>query len=550
MNHISIFALGGLDENEKNCYVLEWNEKIFIINAGTKIPINSTNGIDTLIPNFDYLVKNKDRIQGIFISDVKSDTFSALPWLLMQIPNLKIYTSEFNKLMILDRLSKYRISNAAYKIFVLKDVKKFDDIFIQPIDIAGSMPGCLGFDFITPDGDVLFMFNFVEGNLGIYGKLSFDSLAKNFTKRKLLALVVDAGRVNLNGKAIEKIALPQSIKEVFLNAGPKERIIVSAYDEEMASIQQILDLAYKTKRPVVTYGKTYGQVFELIRNTYSKLNWPNAIDYRNANKIPNAVVLVTGSINRLFSRFLRITEKNDVFLSLNANDNVLFLSPAVNGLEKLEALTLDEIAKVTSKIYDVSSSEFYRHRPARQDIIDLVTKTKPQYVIPVEGLYRYLSDAQRYIAKECKMKENQILVLQNGRIAHFIDGKLASSKGKVKEVGETIIDGYGIGDISSEVVMEREVLGREGVIVVSVLFDSKTKKLVSKIQINFVGSISKEAKKDASELIKQVILKILEEEKFANIKELQNRARQVIKRKIFKNYDKEPLVVVTFQQIS
>ncbi|VEU76993.1 MBL fold metallo-hydrolase RNA specificity domain-containing protein [Mycoplasmopsis columbina] len=548
-NHINLFALGGLDENGKNCYVLEYNDKIYIINSGTKIPINSNNGVDTLIPSFDYLIKNKHKIEGIFITDVKNETFSALPWLLMKLPDLKIYTSEFNKIMILDRLSKYKIANAAYKVFVMKSVTKVGEIFVQPIELAGSMPGHLGFDFITPNGDILFMFNFVEGDLGIYGKLNFQELAKNFQKRKLLALVVDAGRANYAGKAFDKISLPISIREVFLKAKENERIIIGAYDEEMAAIQQILDLAYQTSRPIVTYGKTYGQVFELIRRKYPDLKWPKLVDYKNANKTNNAVILVTGSIERLYSRFLRITDNNDVFLKLQKNDNVIFLAPAINGLESLEAVTLDEIARITPKISDVTATEFYRHRPARQDLIDLVNITKPEYVIPVQGLYRYLTDAARYISQETKFNQNHCLLLQNGKIAHFINGKLASTKGKVKEIGETIIDGFGIGDISSEVITERELLGRDGVILVSGLYNSKTKLITSKLQINFVGVIDKENKKEAQEIIKASLAKILDTDQFDGLKDFQNRARQVIKRKIFKTFDKEPMVIVSLVQM-
>ncbi|WP_029512909.1 MBL fold metallo-hydrolase RNA specificity domain-containing protein [Mycoplasmopsis iners] len=549
-NHINIFALGGLDENGKNCYVFEFNDKIYIINSGTKIPINSNNGVDTLIPSFDYLVKNQDKIEGIFISDVKNETFSALPWLLMKLPNLNIYTSEFNAIMISERLSKYKIDNPNYKIKILKKVTKIGDIFVQPIDLAGSMPGHIGFDFITPNGDVLFMFNFVEGDLGIYGKLSFEELAKNFTKRNLVALVVDAGRANYGGKAINKINLPESIKQVFLKAKPDERIIIGAYDEEMVSIQQILDLAYQTDRPVITYGKTYGQAFNLIQEKYPQLKLPKLIDYKNANKVSNAVILVTGSIERLYSRFLRITSNNDVFLKLQPSDTVIMLAPAINGLESLEAVTLDEIARITPKISDVTSTEFYRHRPARQDLIDLVKALKPNYVIPVQGLYRYLTDAQRYISQDAPFNKNHCLLMQNGKIVHFVDAKLLSTKGKVKEIGDTIIDGFGVGDISSEVINERELLGRDGIILIAGTYNNRTKFLNGKLQINFVGVIDKETKKEAQEVIKNAIYKIMETEKFDGLKDFQNRARQVIRKKIFKCFDKEPMVIVSLNQTS
>ncbi|WP_029608481.1 MBL fold metallo-hydrolase RNA specificity domain-containing protein [Mycoplasma simbae] len=548
MNHINIFALGGLDENGKNCYVLEYNNKIYVINAGTKVPINSKNGVDTLIPDFSYLEKNKDRIVGVFISDVKNETFSALPWLLMHVPNLNIYTSAFNKVMITERISKYKIENKSYKIHTLSKMSKFGEILVQPIELAGSMPGHIGFDFITPNGDVLFMFNFVEGDLGIYGKLDFDFLKKAFTKRKLLALVVDSGRANYSGKAVEKINLPQTVKELFLAASPNERIVIGAYDEEMVAIHQILDLAYQTNRPIVTYGKTYGQLFELMRKEHPKLNLPKLVDYKLANKNDNAVILVTGSIERLYSRFLRITDNNDVFLKLKNTDNVIMIAPPIAGLESIAAVALDEIARITPKISDVSSKEFYRHRPASQDLVDLVNKLQPQYVIPVQGLYRYLSEAAKQIAQNTNTKVQNCLLLQNGKIAHFIDGKLASTKGKVKGVGDVIIDGFGIGDISTEVIAEREILGRDGAVIVTTTYNPATKKIVGKVQINIVGSLDKNDKKEAEELIISTIANLLDTEKFDGLKDFQNRARHVVRKKIFKTFNKEPMIIVSLNQ--
>ncbi|UUM19085.1 ribonuclease J [Mycoplasma sp. 1018B] len=547
-NHINIFALGGLDENGKNCYVLEYNDDIYIINTGTKIPINSKNGVDTLIPNFNYFIKNKDKIKGIFITDVKNESFSALPWLLMSISGQTIYSSEFNSIMIQDRLEKYKINNPDYKIQVIDKITKIGEIFVQPIELAGSMPGHIGFNFITPQGDILFLFNFIEANLGIYGNLNFTNLAKNFSKRSLLALIVDSGRANYPGKAVHKIQLPQSIKETFLETKSDRRIIIGAYDEEMASIQQILNLAIETKRPVIVYGKTYAQALNIIKNKFPQVKFPKILDHNSISKTNNAVILVTGSVERLYSRFLRITSNNDVFLTLKNTDVVIILAPPINGLESQEAIMLDEITRITSNLYDVNTNEFYRHRPAKEDLINLVDSLKPKYVIPAQGLYRYLVSAQNILTEKLNIKDNKCLLLQNGKIVHFADGKLISTNGKIKEIHDTIIDGFGVGDISSEVILERELLGRDGIILVSVLYNSKTKLLNGKLQMNFVGIFDKETKKIAKELIKTTILKIIENETFDGLKTFQNRARQVIRKKIFKVFDKEPMIIVSLVQ--
>lgn len=549
MAHVNVFALGGLDENGKNCYVLEYNSEIFIVNAGAKIPISSTNGVDTLIPDFDYLVKNKNKIKGIFITDAKNESFSALPWLLMKIKGLKIYTSSFNKIMIMDRLNKYKINQGDYEIFTINKEMEIGSIRVRPILVAGSMTGTIGFDFITQDGDFIYLFNFVEGDLGIYGKTSFQDIKASLRGRKTLAIIADAGHSNYPGKAIDKIGLPKNIKEVFEKTKNNERIIVGAYDEEMTSIHEILNLAIKYKRPVVTYGKTYGQLLHLLQMVDPKMKIPEIIDYRTISKHKNVVVLVTGSMERLYSRFIRVTENNDVFLKLKPSDVVLMIASPINGLESLAAVALDEIARITPKIVEITSNEYFRHKPTRQDLVNLINVLEPKYFIPAQGLYRYLIDVSTYVKKETKIDKNSCIVMQNGRIAHFVNGVLFSTNGKIKPVGDTIIDGFGIGDISSEVITERETLGREGIVLISTLYNPRTKKLMGKLHINYVGVIDKNDKKNVTDLIRSIIIQTITSESFTGLKDLQERLRKVIRKKIFKVTDKEPLIALTFNTL-
>lgn len=546
MNHLNIFALGGLDENGKNCYILEFNDEIYIINSGAKIPINSSNGVDTLIPDFTYLEKNKDRIKGIFISDVKNDSFSALPWLAMKLPKIKIYSSPFNKIMILERLSKYSINPENVEVISFNKEEKVDSLTVKPIIVAGSLPGSIGFDFITPDGDIIFLFNYVKGDLGIYGNTNFDEIKSNLNNRNVIAIVTDAGRSNHKGYAIEKIKLPLNLIEDFEKALPNQRIIVGAYDEEMVSLHQILDLAKKHNRPVIPYGKTYGQLLYLIKQVKPDLELPTILDYRSLNKHENAVILITGAVERLYNRFLRITDNKDVLLKLKPTDKVIMMAPPVNGLESLQAVCLDEVARITPQITDASDKDYFFHRPIQNDIIDLVEKLNPKYIIPVQGLYRHLVDISNALAEYKGTKKTKSLILQNGKIAHFIDGVLFSQNGKIKNVGDTIIDGFDVGNISSEVINERELLGRDGLILVVLHFNSKTKEISNDMKIEFVGVIGKDEKVETTNYVKEIISDVVENEVFKGIKDLQERLRKVIRKKIFKLTDKEPLIAVSF----
>ncbi|MDJ1646292.1 ribonuclease J [Mycoplasma phocimorsus] len=549
MSKFQITALGGVDENGKNCYVLEVDNDIFIINTGAKIPVNSNNGVDTIIPDFSWLEANKNKIKAIFITDTKNDSFSALPWLLMNIKGLKIYSSSFNSIIIKDRIEKYNIGHSDYEIIRMVKPMQFANVLVRPIPLAGAMPGLLGYDFEVDKGHILFMFNYIIGDLGIYGRTDLDLIKRIIANKPLLALVIDAGMANYPGYYLDKAKLPLYIDEVFEKAKPNQRIIVGAYDEEMHSMSRILELAKRFNRTVIFYGKTYAQCIDLISKVNSVFEYPEIADYRKISSINNAVVFVTSTVERLYQRFLRITNKDDVYLKLKKTDNVLMIAPPINGIESIAAFTLDEIARITPKIVDVSGSEYHLHRPHNNDIIDVVNALSPSYVIPVMGLYRYLIQAQNSIVERTKLKNNNILIIKNGKVVDFENGVYQPNSNKTRPAADSIIDGFGNGDVSSGVIKERELLSKDGLITVSILFSNKTKKIIDEFNINFLGVVAKSQKNELKTFIRSIIINILRDEQFNSIRDMQDRLRKVIRKKIFKSMDKEPMVIVTFYGI-
>ncbi len=551
MSNVRIFALGGLDENGKNCYVLEVDKEIYVINSGTKIPISASHGIDTLIPNFKYLEDNASRIKGLFITDVQNESFSALPWLLMMVPNITIYCSDFSIFLIKERISKYNVGKSNHTLKSIGDQgEKIGSIVVQPIELAGALPGTLGFNFKTLDGSVIFMFNFVNGDLGVYGKTDIAKIKQE--NPKILSLVMDSGMSNFNGVSSEHIDIKNLLDDKFNSIKENERIIIGSYDHEMSSLQQILDLAKKYNRTVITYGRIYHQLLEFLINSNPNLELPKIVDYKKIKEEKSCVIIVSGTVERLYKRFVRITDDNDVYLKINNTDHIVMIAAPVNGLETESTYALDELARKTPHIIDYTDNEFYRCRPAKQDIFNIIETLKPEYFIPAQGLYRYMIVAVKE-AVRAGLTQNKSIPLQNGKIANFKDGELISQKERIAEVGDVIIDGFGIGDISKEVIYEREVIARDGVIVVSALYDKKTKKLFDHIDIKYIGVITSDDREKTDILIENTVINIYYDElkyfaKFS-LYNVQDTIRKVVRKKIFKLTDKEPMVVIIFNEI-
>ncbi|MBG0730511.1 thioredoxin domain-containing protein [Mycoplasma sp. 'Moose RK'] len=558
MAKISLFALGGQDENGKNCYILEINDDIFVINAGAKIPLDSSVGVDTVISDFTYIAENNERIKGVFITDAKNESFSALPWLIMKVKNLKIYTSFFTKAFVQDRINKYKITSTEFEIVIFPPELKINEkLSIFPIPVAGSMPGMLGFCFKTEDGSIIFMSNYIVGNLGVYGVTDLELIKKIAENPKgILMLISDSGKSNLPGKAIDKLFARTFLEKSFLKADTNSRIVVSAYDEEMVSIQQIIDLAIKFNRKITAYGKRYDRLYDMIykldKVTTNQLNKrPIFFDYKLANKQKNSVVLITSSPERICHRFNRILENDDTFFKLKKSDYVIMLTPPINGMEQQYAKVLDQIAKSTTSIADISETEFGLARPYKEDIFETIQTLKPKFFVPIQGLYRYLVVASN-IAFQAKINRQNSIILQNKRIVNFLNGNLFSRNKLTKGQDEIYIAGYGVGDVSFEVLRERELLSRNGLIIITFLFDPNAKKIVSTPEITDYGILSKENREHFREIIRKIIFSNFSNLKKINdkiIRELQSKTQKNIKRKLFRIFDKEPSVSIVIHNI-
>lgn len=564
MTNVKFFALGGLDENGKNCYVLDIDDDLFVINFGTKVPIVSTFGIDTLIPDYDYLRYHSKRIKGIFVTDIKNDSLSGLPWLIMQIPNIKIYCSDFSKSPILDRILKYNIDIKKINIEIITEEGiKIRNTKISSIPLAGAIPGTIGFSFTTIDGSYILLSNFADGDLGVYGKTDLQKIKNDYPN--IIGLFLDSGMSNFNDKSINKINIKEDLEKIFVETPKTERIIIGAYDQEMSTLHQVLDIALKYGRDVVTYGRSYHQLLDLLHKKNPELKLPRILDYKYISKHDNnVVIIVSGTVERLFKRFVRITENNDVYLRFNKTDHFVMIAPPINGQETESSYALDEIARITPKITDISEDKFYQCRPAKQDIIDIVNILKPKYFLPIQGLFRYLSVAIREVCAN-GFPQSRCVILQNGKLVQFKGNELISQKGRISGVGDIIIDGFGVGDISKEVIFERESLVKDGVIIVSVLTNKSNLKIYDNMDIKYIGVISNEERENVDEVIKSTLLTIYNKTFFENEKQenignqqkeakvnstqFQNTLKKAIRKRVFKLTDKEPMIVVSFTEI-
>lgn len=546
MANINIFALGGQDENGKDLFVIEVENDIYVVNSGIKFPINDRWGIDGIIADINYLQENKKRIKGVFLTHAHDESFAALPWLIMDLPGIEIFGSKFTIEVARNRVSKYKIDHTNYKFTEIKD-GKFGNVFIKTFPVAASIPGALAYSFQTPDGDIMVMSNVTLDDLGPYGTTNLVDIKHN--SKEILALILDSRKANYNGHSADKKSVKPLIESAFENTKANERIIVGAYDEEMFTIQEVIDLANKYNRPVAFYGSAFDNLYKIMQEVYSNVNTPKqVIDFKSVQTTDNAVVLVTGTWSRIYQRFERISSNNDVYLKFKESDAVVMITPPINGMEVEYSVMLDNVAKIAPNITSVSDKDFYALRPTKDDITTIVETLKPKFFLPTSSLYRYQSVAGKAAVKG-GLRKDKLVILSNGKILYLKDGEIASQKGRIKEVGDVIIQGFGVGDVSYEVIKERQALAAGGLISISAQYDKKTRQLVSEINTQIVGIVVKAEVQSLQEEVNSIVVQKFEEAKKLDYREIQNSIRKKIQKVVQKKTNKEPLVVITFYEV-
>ena len=549
MADINIFALGGQDENGKDLFVIEVNRDIYVVNAGIKFPINDIWGIDGIVADASYLKENKKRIKGVFITHAHDDAFAAIPWLLMDIEGLSIYGSGFTMDVLANRISKYNIGHSNYNLNGFDGPITVGNIVVKPIVVANSIPGSFAYSFETKDGSIVVMSNTTIGDLGVYGNTDLDRIKKQ-VGNNVLALITDSREANIKESSFPNVSVTPSIEEKFNTASDNERIIVGAYDEEMYSIQETIDLANKHNRPVAFYGSAFNNLYNILLKYFpGQVNQPKKIiNYKEVGKHSNAVILVTGTWSRIYQRFVRIAHNKDVLLKFRENDHLIFITPPINGMEVVYSQMLDEVAKISPDITSVTASDFDRMRVTKVDIKEIVQAIQPKLFIPTSALYRYQVIANT-AAVEGGVKKQNALLMPNGKVIYIKDGEIASQKGKIRNVGDVIIQGFGVGDISYEVIKERQMLSAGGVVSIAVQFNKRSRQLVGEINTQVVGVVVKSELKELTEAINAAVIEKFEQADEFNYREIQNSIRKRVQKVVTKKVNKKPLVVITFYEV-
>lgn len=550
MDKIKIFALGGLQENGKNLYIVEVDEQIFILDAGLKYPTQELYGVDIIIPDISYLIANKSRVAGIFLTHGHDDHIGSVIYILKEIPT-KVYASKFTLAVLQDTFKNENI-NFSDDVFVeinRKTALPFaNEVTVRFFEVSHDVPDSYGIVIMTRDGNIVYTGNYnFDQNSKVNYSAMFRSLAV-FSQSGVLALLSES--LGANNAENRGSILEFKIRMNNLFVSSHNRMVFSLFSSDILRIQQIVNIAVEHNRKIALIGlKTQRLVYLAITLGYLRVPKENLvalkyIDDNNKNEMEDLVVLVTGERHEPYYNLQRMANGVDRLIHLNDKDTVVILTKPYLGTEKIAAKTMDIVYRKTSNVKVFKSELFPASSASREEIKEMINILRPKYVIPVIGEYRHQYNF-RIVANCIGYSDDKIIILDNGDVASFEDGKYIGTTGDV-HVGEILIDGKTFGDVGDVVMRDRELLADDGVILIAANINPKSKKVVVGPEIISRGFIYTKENEEIMSLIKDGFDKVSSKfltTKFINWSDYKNALKTEINYVVYRKTKRNPIII-------
>lgn len=485
MSKINIFALGGLNENGKNMYVVNVDENIFVFDAGLKYPASNMLGVDYIIPKFDYLKENKDKIRGIFLTHAHDGNIGAMPDLLEVLPDVPVYATKFTMMVLKTELAKYNIE--ATNLKEIRPHSKLDiaGFSIFPITVTHAIPETVAFVLYTNDGAIVYATDFVFDStmLGAYktdiGKLAYVG------KQGVLCLLAESSYAYREGHTSPKHRISKKVWDVLNETD--ERIIISIFPDHVYRLQEILDQIARTKRKVVLLGKKLQELIKYSEElNYLTFNKEMIGDLTNVND-KDVVIITADDKEKSYASLERIIGGYDKYINIKEGDTVFIAEPVYPGNEKKIAKIMDDFSRLDVEVVTLPFKNYLLHHPSSEDLMQMINLMNPKYYFPIKGEYRY-QYMNANVAELAGLKPENIILKLNGDVASFVDGKLVDEPIRI-EADDVLVDGNKADDIGDLVIKDRELLSKNGIVIVSATIDRKTKKIIAEPQILTRGFI-------------------------------------------------------------
>lgn len=479
---LRILPLGGVGEVGKNMLLIEYGDDILIVDAGLMFPEEEMLGIDLVIPDISYLLDKRERVRGIIVTHGHEDHIGALPYILPYLQNVPIYGTRLTQGLVTVKLKEHRLLDTTRLISLRAGESITLGVFsIELIHVCHSIPDAVGLAIKTPVGTVIHTSDFKFDQTPIDGELTDMHRLAALGGEGVLALLSDTVRVEQTGFTPSERVVGEMFDAVFAQA--PGRVIITTFASNISRIQQALDCAYRYGRKVAIVGRSMENNAAIARDLgYLDMPPNTLIKIDEANKLsPEMVVFITtGSQGEPTSALSRIATNEHRQLKVIPGDTVIISATPVPGNEGSIARTINNLFKRGANVIYSSYNGRNVHvsgHASRDELKLMINLTRPKYLLPMHGEYRHLVLYSKMATEEMNFPGENIFIAENGQAIEF-DAEGNACIGPKVAVGSVLVDGLSVGDISQVVLRDRQLLSRDGILIVVVALDKQTGQLV------------------------------------------------------------------------
>ncbi|HHK0724570.1 TPA: ribonuclease J [Streptococcus pyogenes] len=552
MTDIKMIALGGVREYGKNFYLVEINDSMFILDAGLKYPENEQLGVDLVIPNLDYVIENKGKVQGIFLSHGHADAIGALPYLLAEV-SAPVFGSELTielaKLFVKSNNSTKKFNN--FHVVDSDTEIEFKDGLVSFFRTTHSIPESMGIVIGTDKGNIVYTGDFKFDQAAREGYQTDLLRLAEIGKEGVLALLSDSVNATSNDQIASESEVGEEMDSVISDADG--RVIVAAVASNLVRIQQVFDSATAHGRRVVLTGTDAENIvrtalrLEKLMITDERL----LIKPKDMSKFEDheLIILEAGRMGEPINSLQKMAAGRHRYVQIKEGDLVYIVTTPSTAKEAMVARVENLIYKAGGSVKLITQNLRVSGHANGRDLQLLMNLLKPQYLFPVQGEYRDLA-AHAKLAEEVGIFPENIHILKRGDIMALNDEGFLHEGGV--PASDVMIDGNAIGDVGNIVLRDRKVLSEDGIFIVAITVSKKEKRIISKAKVNTRGFVyvkkSHDILRESAELVNTTVGNYLKKDTF-DWGELKGNVRDDLSKFLFEQTKRRPAILPVVMEV-
>ena len=547
---IRIIPLGGVGEIAKNMYIVEVDDEMFMLDAGLMFPEDEMLGVDIVIPDIQYVIENKERLKGIFLTHGHEHAIGAVSYVLEQI-DAPVYGSKLIIALVKEAMKARNIKKKVRYYTVNHDsIMRFKNVNVSFFNTTHSIPDSLGVCIHTSYGSIVYTGEF-KFDQSLHGHYAPDlKRMAEIGDEGVFALISDSTEAEKPGYNTSEYIIEHHMYDAF--AKVKGRLIVSCYASNFVRIQQVLNIASQLNRKVSFLGRSLESSFNIARKMgYFDIPKDLLIPINEVENHPKneVIIIATGMQGEPVEALSQMARKKHKIMNIEEGDSIFLAITASANMEVIIADTLNELVRAGAHIIPNNKKIHASSHGCMEELKMMLNIMKPEYFVPVQGEFK-MQIAHAKLAAETGVAPEKIFLVEKGDVISY-NGKDMILNEKVQS-GNILIDGIGVGDVGNIVLRDRHLLAEDGIFIAVVTLDPKNRRIAAGPEIQSRGFVyvreSEELLKEAEEKVRKIVEEGLQEKRI-EWSEIKQNMRDQISKLLFESTKRRPMIIPVISEI-